>query len=85
MTDMPNRPSSGRDWLTMGEAAAIAHVSRQAMDVWILRHRLDVHIADDGWRIEAEVLAAFLAVRRAAAETGVHVQTMRRWIEEART
>ena len=67
-------------WLSVGDTARIAGLSRQAVHAWLgrgVRHR----VGDDGAgiRIEAAVLARLLAVRRVADAFGVRPGTVRRW------
>jgi len=73
---------STRDWLTVEEAAGVAGVSRQTVYSWIERGRLLPRAADDGKSIDAGELERLKATRRAAWATGVHVDTLLRWIDE---
>jgi hypothetical protein len=69
--------------LTVGEAARVAGVSRQAVHAWIGRRRLTAIPTDDGDRIDADDLFRLLAVRRAAAVAGVGMDTLLRWTDGA--
>jgi excisionase family DNA binding protein len=81
MTDQEAAPT--RDWLTVEEAARVAGVSRQTVYSWIERGRLQLRAADEGKSIDAGDLERLKATRRAAWATGVHVDTLLRWIDEA--
>jgi excisionase family DNA binding protein len=68
--------------VSVREAAALANVSSQAVHKWIAQGRVQSHQADDGYRIDIEELAQFLALRRAAASVGINVATLLQWNEE---
>jgi DNA-binding transcriptional MerR regulator len=69
--------------VNVSEAAARAGVSRQAVHKWIAHGRLHPHASDDGYLLDVEELARFLAVREASSEVGIRVDTLRHWLDDA--
>jgi hypothetical protein len=64
-----------------GPAAALAGVSRQAVEGWLAHGWLHAQQTDDGVRLETDELRAFLARRAVAQTAGIRLATLARWID----
>jgi hypothetical protein len=81
---MPDdRVDFGADWVSVPQVTALVGVSRQAVHQWLARGRLAAIPTDDGPRIARAELDRFLAARRAAADVGIKVETLRKWTDRA--
>jgi len=79
---MPERSLDfGDRWVTRTRAAALAGVSRQAVELWLAHGWLHAHQTDDGVRLETDELRAFLARREVAQTAGIRLATLARWVD----
>jgi DNA-binding transcriptional MerR regulator len=77
-----HRPTETNGQVSVKEAAALAKVSPQTVHNWMTHGRLQPLQTADGYRVDLEELAHFLAMRRAAAAAGITLDTLRQWTKE---
>lgn len=79
------RPSNGTEtrWMSLRDVARAAGVSRQAVSRWVATGRLQAISTAAGYRVAADDVERLLALRRTAAQIGVHPRTVQRWMAKS--